>query len=280
MTTPAPSAGPPRVLAVIGSPRGRGNTYRATQAVEEQMRGICGASFEYLFLRDVNLAPCRGCSVCLTVGDERCPLHDDRQEIEQRLLAADGVVFACPVYVDNVPGLMKNFMDRFAYTMHRPRFFNQKTLLLSVSAGSSPSPTLQRLDAMRYCGFRIVHSLGVAALAWIPMADTLQAQAERVRKAARAFCDALAGGPLPGPSLNDVLAFRAKQALFSMVPEHYSADHRYWEERGWFDPRCRYYIPTPISPVKEAVARLMLSRIRRAFLTQTDKGADTPRPGK
>lgn len=277
MSTPVAAAGPPRILAVIGSPRKRGNTYKAAQAVEEQVRGICGAGFEYLFLAEAGLELCRGCGACLTVGEERCPLKDSLKDIEQRLVSADGVVLASPVYVDNVTWLMKNFMDRLAYTMHRPRFFGQKTLLLSVSAGSDPTPTLRRLDAMRYCGFKIVHSLGVAALAWTPIAETLQAQGEKVRKAAEVFCDALTGGTIPGPSFNDILAFRAKQALFSVMPQHYSADHRYWEERGWLDPRCRYYIPTRVSSAKEAIARLMLGRMKRAFLAQAVQGTDEPR---
>jgi multimeric flavodoxin WrbA len=33
---------------------------------------------------------------------------------------ADGVIFASPGYTANVSGLMKNLMDRLAYTAHRP----------------------------------------------------------------------------------------------------------------------------------------------------------------
>jgi multimeric flavodoxin WrbA len=56
--------------------------------------------------------------------------------------AADGVIFATPVYVMNVSALMKTFIDHFSYIYHRPRFFDKKALLLStilftmLSAGS------------------------------------------------------------------------------------------------------------------------------------------------
>jgi len=34
--------------------------------------------FDYLFLRDQNLKLCKGCFVCVTRGENLCPLKDDR----------------------------------------------------------------------------------------------------------------------------------------------------------------------------------------------------------
>ncbi len=52
--------GPPKVLAILGSPR-KGNSYRVTQQVEAALRKRGEVAFDYLWLRDVNLRPCRGC---------------------------------------------------------------------------------------------------------------------------------------------------------------------------------------------------------------------------
>nr|WP_292376791.1 NAD(P)H-dependent oxidoreductase [Methanosarcina sp. UBA411] len=78
----------------------------------------------------------------MTEGKDHCPLKDESSVLEQKMHAADGVIFATPVYVMNVSALMKTFIDHFSYIYHRPRFFDKKALLLStilftmLSAGS------------------------------------------------------------------------------------------------------------------------------------------------
>lgn len=60
---------------------------------------------------------------------------DDRDWIIKKIELADGVILASPNYVANVSWLMKNYIDRFAFICHRPRYFNQKFMLL-VTSGS------------------------------------------------------------------------------------------------------------------------------------------------
>jgi multimeric flavodoxin WrbA len=51
-----------KILLVMGSPR-KGNTYRAAERIRELMESHGPVGFEYLWLRDANLLPCRGCFV-------------------------------------------------------------------------------------------------------------------------------------------------------------------------------------------------------------------------
>ena len=112
-----------KVLAIMGSPKKRGNTYELTRKVEENMKLLGAVEFEYVFLKDLNLESCLGCGICFDKGEELCPLKDERPILEEKMQTADGVIFTSPNYVFNVSGLMKNFIDRFAYVCHRPRFF-------------------------------------------------------------------------------------------------------------------------------------------------------------
>lgn len=50
------------------------------------------------------------------------------------MLEADGVIFASPVYVYNMSGLIENFVDRFAYTCHRPQFFKPAVIVSTTGA--------------------------------------------------------------------------------------------------------------------------------------------------
>lgn len=160
-------------MAIIGSPRKKGNSYKAAKEVEERMKQLGDVEFEYLFLRDADLKMCRGCFICISKGEDLCPLKDERAEIENKMLEADGIIFVSPVYCQNVSGLMKNFIDRFAYVFHRPRFFDQKAMILSTTSGAGLKETLDYLKKLEIWGFGTPVELGVITPPW-PMSDALK----------------------------------------------------------------------------------------------------------
>jgi multimeric flavodoxin WrbA len=142
-----------KVLAIIGSPK-KGNSYRITQQVEDRLKsysisdedGKVDLVFDYLFLKESNLEMCKGCFGCIPRGEDKCPLKDSRGDIEKRILDSDGIILVSPVYSMNVTWLMKNFMDRFAYTLHRPIFVNQKLMLLVTAGEVGLKETLNSLS--------------------------------------------------------------------------------------------------------------------------------------
>jgi multimeric flavodoxin WrbA len=101
-----------RITAFNSSPRKeRGNTHIM---VTEFLAGAqeAGAEVENVFLCDCEIKPCIACYSCWTITPGRCGLTDDMACLLAKFLASDTVVFASPVYVDNVTGPMKMFMDR------------------------------------------------------------------------------------------------------------------------------------------------------------------------
>jgi multimeric flavodoxin WrbA len=133
-----------KILAIMGSPRKNGSGTKVIRRIEEVMRRQGEVEIDYLYLRDANLAACRGCFQCISRGEQFCPLKDYRIAIEARTDAADGIILISPGYVQNVSGLMKNFMDRMAYTNHRPRFFGKKVMLVA-NGGAALKKTLGAL---------------------------------------------------------------------------------------------------------------------------------------
>jgi multimeric flavodoxin WrbA len=102
-----------KIIGVCGSPR-KGNTeWMLGKLFEELARG--GAATEILLLRKMDMQMCRGCLACEKGGKERqgdCVIKDGMAAIYPRLLAADTIVLATPVYMGLLSGTMKNFMDR------------------------------------------------------------------------------------------------------------------------------------------------------------------------
>jgi len=98
-----------KILAIVGSPRLKGNTnYLAEQALEEAAK--LGAQTEKLALSQYEVNPCLGHDECASF--DSCQQKDDAGWILDRFREADGVILATPVYYYNVSAQMKAFIDR------------------------------------------------------------------------------------------------------------------------------------------------------------------------
>lgn len=101
-----------RITIFNGSPRmERGNTCRMTAAFTEGAVAA-GAEVQQVLLAKKTIRPCLGCFGCWTKRPGECMQQDDMRELLPLVAASDLVIFATPLYVDNVTGIMKVFMDR------------------------------------------------------------------------------------------------------------------------------------------------------------------------
>lgn len=99
-----------KILILSSSPRKGGNS---DTLCDEFLQGASasGNEVEKIFLRDKIIHPCQGCSVC-SQYHKPCPQKDDAAEIIQKMLAADVIVMATPVYFYAMSGQMKIMIDR------------------------------------------------------------------------------------------------------------------------------------------------------------------------
>ncbi len=132
-----------KILICVGSYRKNGNTARVADLVEEKLVKLAAQAhvpleIETVFLAHQDIGLCRGCRVCFDKGEDLCPLHDDFLAVKAKMLEADGIVAASPIYVDDVCGTTKNWIDRLAHVCHRPQFAG-KCAYLITTVGSGPS---------------------------------------------------------------------------------------------------------------------------------------------
>jgi NAD(P)H-dependent FMN reductase len=98
-----------RVLGLAGSPRRHGNTELLLDRV---LAGAAsqGAETEKLVLSALEIAPCSACDNCFTTGT--CTIEDDYQLVHGKLLEAERIVIAAPVFFTGVPAQVKALIDR------------------------------------------------------------------------------------------------------------------------------------------------------------------------
>lgn len=98
-----------KVLAISCSPRKNGNT---VAILEEALRGAqdAKAEIELYSVSGKNIQPCDGCRSC--ASSARCHVDDDMQELSDKMIEADGIIFGTPIYFWGMTGQAKTVMDR------------------------------------------------------------------------------------------------------------------------------------------------------------------------
>ena len=69
-----------------------------------------GAKTEYIRLADCKIGPCIECNSCYLTG--RCSVKDDYQQLLEKILEADRLIFATPVFYMTVCAQAKMLIDR------------------------------------------------------------------------------------------------------------------------------------------------------------------------
>lgn len=110
-----------KITAFNSSPRGKNSN--TNKLVEAFLAGAkaAGAEVENVFLAKKKIKQCLGCFHCWVVEPGRCVIKDDMAELLDKIIKSDIEVMATPLYVDNVSGIMKCFMDRLIPLVD-PRF--------------------------------------------------------------------------------------------------------------------------------------------------------------
>jgi len=112
-----------KVIGISGSPHRHGNTETLLDSFLDGAT-ITGASVEKVVLRDLDYSPCMGCNACHKTG--ACLVQDDAITLFDKILKADAIAVASPIYSMGITAELKGLIDRGQYLWARK--FILKTL--------------------------------------------------------------------------------------------------------------------------------------------------------
>lgn len=262
-----------KIITLMSSYRKNGNTARVVQILEEQIRTHTAqkniqVDMETIYLGHANLSPCRGCRVCFDQGEEKCPLcEDDLLSIKTKLVQADFVILASPVYVEDVNGIMKLWIDRMAFHSHRPEFAGKSAYVLSTSGIGSSSHTLRTMSgALRTWGFSVTGQATFKTDALMKKEEIAALYQVKISQIAATILRAIQLNIAAKPTSLSLLFFRVQQLYYLHDQAGDSLDLSYWRAKGWLEPTCRYYFKSKANPLKVGATRLLGSIIAKFVL--------------
>jgi multimeric flavodoxin WrbA len=245
------------ITAFVGSARKHGVTYRATRQFLDDLQSLGDVRSEVVFLSEYDVRTCRGCKACFIRGEEFCPLHDDRDLLIDKLASSDGVVFASPVYSFQVSALMKAFLDRLGFALHRPRFHGKAYTSIVVEGLYGGTAVVRYLDFVGGAlGFNVVKGSRIVCRKNPDTADEPLLEEERrkmdeaLARHSRRFHALLSSPAFPVPSMFQLLGFRMARTSMKLELGEDRPDHAYYREHGWFE--SDYFYPTKLGPLRRA----------------------------
>lgn len=103
-----------RIMAVVGSPRARGNTAALVEKVVAGYLEVTGGTAETIHVTEKKIGYCTGCLTCTfpPPGTGTCVLQDDMADILDRMVECDAFVFGTPNHMRTVSAPLLNFLAR------------------------------------------------------------------------------------------------------------------------------------------------------------------------
>lgn len=259
-----------RVLLVNGSPRAGGNTARALRILAEELEESFGRSgeateTEFVELSHKDVRSCRGCRICFDRGEGACPLADDVGTLSLAMARADLIVLASPVYVDDISGLMKTFLDRNAWMNHRPGLWGRLAAVVTTTGvARSGRATGVLSSALRAWGTVVAGSLCLVAGAALERGGE-EAFRPVIRILAGRLQKARTGRRAERPGLQELVYFLVMREYWRRNPDD-SLDYLWWKDRGLLDP-ARIWPDTCRTPqAVRALARVLAAAVSRIVL--------------
>jgi len=216
-----------KILGILASPRK--NKSNTLELLKEALSAAQGQGFceEIIHLCDYKIEFCRHCEACHK-NILSCPIKDDACLLQQKMLDADAIIFASPVYIHHITGHLKNLLDRSSHFIHCQRLLGKYAAAVATSGGGAhemvPEYIKQYATA---CGAHYVGGVSTA----VPLDKEIKRKAYNL-----------------GTDLSEAMErkkiFPVEQAVIQTQREYFKkvirarkedwpGEYQYWKEQGW-----------------------------------------------
>ncbi|MEN6611071.1 MAG: flavodoxin family protein [Methanoregulaceae archaeon] len=219
-----------KVIAIHGSPRTIRSLTRKLVGFVLEGAAEEGAETEIIDLAEFRVTPCTACEGCMLNGI--CVHDDDVPGLLTRMEEADAIVFASPVYIDNITGQMKIFFDRLADAIHCQKLTGKFGCSVSTTYDSGGSEVVTYLDHMlNYLG---VVSVGRVHIATQGNAEALDAIAPAAKALGKTLVQAVSDGY--SDPVQEAIILDNRSYFRTMIEENRDFrpdEYERWVRLGW-----------------------------------------------
>jgi multimeric flavodoxin WrbA len=216
-----------KVLGISASPRK--NKSNTLILLKEAFSVIAkkGYQTELVHLCDLKIEFCRHCESCHKKMMD-CPIKDDAHLLLKKMLESDGIIFASPVYINQITGYLKTFFDRSSHFIHCLRLLGKYTGAVATSGGGPQEMVLNYLEHFStICGAQYVGGVSTTA----PVSQEIR---DKAGKMGENLAEAIKNRREFPEQMKEI---QSRRSYFKRVieahKEEWSGEYKYWREMGW-----------------------------------------------
>lgn len=229
-------------ILLINTSNRKKNTYKLLSSVDSLLKAQ-NFETEIISLSDYKIDFCRGCECCILKN--KCFINDDCNLLMDKIVDCDGLVIGAPVYMNNMPGILKTFLDRTCKWFHRSEVYQKPVLLLANTQGSGITPTLNSIkEAMIQWGVCLCGEVSRNGRSF----NTPISHKEISKFVAFVNCN----GSGYKPSLKEISTYNVQRALATNV---FDIDKDYWDKNELIN--SSYFPQSKVSYPKKLYGNLL-----------------------
>lgn len=144
-----------RAVILDGSRKGENDLEKIRAALVDEL-GSCGYEIDVFELKDLNIAPCKGCFNCWIKTPGICIYRDDAQEVTKKIVQSALFILLSPVTFGGYSSELKKALDRSLSMMlpyftringktHHKKRYKSYPRLVVVGSLPAPDPELERI---------------------------------------------------------------------------------------------------------------------------------------
>lgn len=234
-------------IIIINSSYRKNNTYKLLIRIKDKLE-ILEFKCEIVNLKDCNYENCRGCEECIL--EEKCFISDDFTTLMDKIKNADGIIIGTPVYLNNMSGLLKCFLDRTPKWFHRSEVVGKPVLIVATTAGSGLKNTFRSVkESMLQWGVDVTGTIGRTI-------GNLNNEVEY--KELNFFINhIITNRKSYNTKFRQVFTFNVQKALAVNI---FPLDKEYWKEKGWINKE--YFIDDNLKVFKRICGNLLFRLLK------------------
>ncbi|MBR2827880.1 MAG: NAD(P)H-dependent oxidoreductase [Bacilli bacterium] len=228
-----------KIISIIGTSH-KGNTRALVDLFLEEYKE---SEIEEIILPNDFNEFCYGCANCILKGEEYCPHYKRIQPIIEKILKADLIILATPVFVGSCTSSMKAFLDHLAYQwiVHRPKeeMFHKVGLILTTAGGSFVRQTTKLLKTnLFYWGIPKIYHYGITTMKMKGNYSDYKNK-EKIKKQVKRKVHQI-NKSLKYRKVGIKTRFYFKVFRMTQKNGWNKVDSTYWEKKGWLDGKKPY----------------------------------------
>lgn len=255
-----------RILGICGSPRQEGNTEHiidlCKQVIYDTYKTKDKIIYDIIFIYNSKISWCKGCRICFNVSENKCPYNDELLIIKKKMEEADIIIIGSPVYVEDISGGIKNWMDRMAFNCHRPFLNGKPVYVYTTSAAVASKHAIKSMKrAIISWGGNVINNdnfIMGQKMNWEVVEKTY---GKIIEKRMHSMIETYKRKSV---SLYSLISFGIQKRYWKR--KEHTADYNYWMKMNWFESDSIYYEPVKVNFFKKKVSILISKLIATFFM--------------